>query len=135
MPETTEEQPRRPLTAAQRRRAKAKVNQAESDRVKSGLGRFGRLRRRYDRKDQREVKARGARLAAFVRGLRSAPTRTRIGRKPSGHGMTRQMRAIRGPQPRLFHDSSKGPYRNPVRDINLSKRARRRGSRGRAVSR
>lgn len=55
------------LTPRQARRHKHKVNEAER-----GTARHGRLRRRFDRKDQREVKSVVRELVSIVRARKGA---------------------------------------------------------------
>ncbi len=60
------------LTPAQSRRLRHKENAANSERVTGKLGRFARLRRRFERKDRREVKARAAWAVWWLRVNRDA---------------------------------------------------------------
>lgn len=59
------------LTPRQARRSRHKLNTALSPRVVAGVGRYGRLGRRFDRKDRARLRTEARGFVATVRALRS----------------------------------------------------------------
>lgn len=54
------------LTPAQRRRLRHRENAASSERVQGGLSRYARLRKRFDRKDERRIRFEARNVAWWV---------------------------------------------------------------------